>query len=140
MCSVALAPLAHESDYIRLIPKKWSSSYKDFGANAFSINDSVNMFISLGDSAEIDILDWDIMYFNPKNSMDHNARKNISDLASNNIFNSSLSVSLFNGMTPYVMLSVRFRREGNFYLMNFVYPMLIMWLIAYITFFLPFEE
>ena len=33
----------------------------------------------------------------------------------------SFSDSLFTGMTPYMRLSIRFRREGNYYLINFVY-------------------
>eukprot|EP01054_Gregarina_sp_Poly1_P008064 Gregarina_sp_Poly_1__8063@NODE_463_length_8191_cov_61_524372_g377_i0_p4_GENE_NODE_463_length_8191_cov_61_524372_g377_i0NODE_463_length_8191_cov_61_524372_g377_i0_p4_ORF_typecomplete_len417_score53_68Neur_chan_memb/PF02932_16/1_4e067TMRDISM_7TM/PF07695_11/0_127TMRDISM_7TM/PF07695_11/6_4e03DUF2569/PF10754_9/0_44_NODE_463_length_8191_cov_61_524372_g377_i015492799 len=41
---------------------------------------------------------------------------------------------------PHMELSLLFRREGSYYLLNFVFPMIVMWLLAYATFFLPFEE
>lgn len=48
--------------------------------------------------------------------------------------------TLFDESTATMTITLRVRRQGYYYLMNFVYPLLVMWLLSYLTFFLSFEE
>eukprot|EP01053_Blabericola_migrator_P002853 Blabericola_migrator_1__2852@NODE_1817_length_3743_cov_56_668118_g1167_i0_p1_GENE_NODE_1817_length_3743_cov_56_668118_g1167_i0NODE_1817_length_3743_cov_56_668118_g1167_i0_p1_ORF_typecomplete_len1025_score149_06Neur_chan_LBD/PF02931_23/2_1e15Neur_chan_memb/PF02932_16/3_4e06Neur_chan_memb/PF02932_16/3_4e02DUF443/PF04276_12/2_1e02DUF443/PF04276_12/1_5DUF443/PF04276_12/1_2e03_NODE_1817_length_3743_cov_56_668118_g1167_i0293076 len=130
VCSSLLGPLAYNSRYIRLYPRRFPLANETFVDSDWSTENSTFMFQSLGSSTDLGIMNWQTSVYNrlgepavtPGNNT-HAERQGILDVE-----------------LPYIEVAILFRREGSYYLLNFVFPMIVMWLLAYATFFLPFEE